>query len=107
MTRQRLPNRRFADTIEFEHDTGTSTLHYVATVGHFEDGTVAEIFLNANKQGTFSDTNARDAAIAASLALQYGCPVTTLRKALTRNADGSPAGPLGHLLDIVEEKPSE
>jgi hypothetical protein len=44
--------------------------------------------------------NARDAAVAASLLLQHGCCVHTLRKALTRNSDGSASGPLARALDL-------
>jgi hypothetical protein len=58
----------------------------------------AEIFLSTNKHG---DTNARDAAIAASLLLQHGCPLDTLCRALTRNSDGSASGPLAHALDLL------
>jgi hypothetical protein len=42
---------------------------------------------------------ASDAAIAASLALQYGAPIETLRHALMRDSMGKPSGPLGVVLD--------
>jgi hypothetical protein len=42
-----------------------------------------------------------DAAIAASLALQYGCPVETLRKALCRDVRGNATGPLGVAIDML------
>jgi hypothetical protein len=45
--------------------------------------------------------NARDAAVATSLLLQHGCHVDTLRKALTRNSDGSASGPLARALDLL------
>ena len=48
--------------------------------------------------------NARDAAVAASLLLQHGCQVDTLRKALTRNSDGSASGPLSRALDLLAEE---
>ena len=67
----------------------------------FENGDLAEIFLNTCKHGTAVDVNARDAAIAASLLLQHGCHVDTLRKALTRNSDGSASGPLARALDLL------
>jgi hypothetical protein len=54
--------------------------------------------------GTILDTNARDAAIAASLLLQRECPVDTLRRALTRNGDGSASGPLAHVLDLLHQQ---
>jgi ribonucleoside-diphosphate reductase alpha chain len=96
-TRTRLPNRRGHELIDFEH-SGRS---YTVGIGRFEDGRLAELFLNATKVGTDLETTGRGAAITASLALQYGCPVEVLRHALTRNSDGSAAGPIGTLLDLL------
>ena len=97
--RRRLPNRRGHLVIEFDHNGFT----YTAGVGFFDDACrhPAEIFLTTNKHGSLVDTNARDAAIAASLLLQHRCPVDTLRRALTRNADGSASGPLAHVIDLL------
>ena len=99
MTRQRLPNRRQHELMTFQHDG----IRYTPGVGRFENGTIAEIFLNTAKQGTAIDVNARDAAVAASLLLQHGCSVNTLRQALTRNGDGSGSGPLARALDLIVE----
>ena len=98
-TRRRLPNRRAHLVLDFEH----GGFSYTAGVGFFDDDgrQPAEIFLTTAKRGTVLDTNARDAAIAASLLLQHGCPVETLRRALTRNGDGSASGPLAHVLDLL------
>jgi hypothetical protein len=98
--RQRLPNRRGHELLDFEH----GGIRYTVGVGRFEDGRLAEIFLNTTKHGTAVDTNARDAAVAASLLLQHGCPLETLRRALTRNADGSASGPLARALDLLVER---
>jgi ribonucleoside-diphosphate reductase alpha chain len=100
-TRRRPPNRRGHLVIEFEH----GGFAYTAGIGFFDDGCrePAEIFLTTAKHGTVLDTNARDTAIAASLLLQHGCPVETLRRALTRNADGSASGPLAHVLDLLHK----
>ena len=98
--RNQLPQRRAAETVAFEHDGKA----FVGTLGRFADSRPAEIFLNGVKQNTEVDTNARDAAIAASLALQFGCPIETLQHALTRKLDGSAAGPLGKFLDLLTEK---
>ena len=46
--------------------------HYVAGIGRFDDGRLAEVFLTLPKPATAVEALARDAAIAASLALQYG-----------------------------------
>ena len=96
-TRRRLPNRRGHELLSFEH----GGINYTAGVGRYENGDLAEIFLNACKHGTAVDVNARDAAVAASLLFQFGCHVDTLRKALTRNSDGSASGPLACALDLV------
>jgi hypothetical protein len=97
MTRERLPNRRGHELLSFKH----GGIRYIAGVGRFENGDLAEIFLNAHKHGTAVDVSARDAAVAASLLLQHGCCVHTLRKALTRNSDGSASGPLARALDML------
>ena len=98
-SRRRLSNRREHELIDFEH----GGIRYTAGVGRFEDGTLAEIFLNTARQGTAIDVNARDAAVAASLLLQHGCSVDTLRQSLTRNSDGSASGPLARALDLIAE----
>jgi hypothetical protein len=92
--RCRLPNRRPHLVIEFEH----GGFAYTAGVGFFDDAgqQPAEIFLTTAKHG--------DAAIAASLLLQHGCPVETLRRALTRNSDGTASGPLAHTLDLLDQQ---
>ena len=95
--RQRLPNRRGHELLDFEH----GGIRYTAGIGRFSDGRLAEIFLMTAKHGTAIDTNARDAAVAASLLLQHGCAIETLRRALTRNADGSASGPLARVLDLL------
>ena len=95
--RRELAARRENETLRYQVDG----LTYYGTVSRFGDGDIAEIFINSTKLDNSSDTNARDAAIAASLALQYGCPATVLQKALTRSASGTASGPLGKLLDLL------
>lgn len=104
MARQSLASRRGSITINFRHalERGGQEFPFRATFSAFEDGAIAEIFLNsAGVLGTALDVGARDAAIAASLALQFGCPLETLRLALTRDGDGEPAGVLGRALDEI------
>ncbi|WP_034996690.1 hypothetical protein [Beijerinckia mobilis] len=98
MTRSPLRSRRASEIIDFRHDG----LRYTASVSFFDDVRLAEVFLDAEKIGTAASVIARDLAVTASLALQYGCPVAVLRKALTRDARGIAAGPLGTLLDLIE-----
>jgi ribonucleoside-diphosphate reductase alpha chain len=100
--RQRLRDRRLAETFDIE----VAGLSYTCTVGRFPDGQVGELFLQNHKPGSQSDANARDAAVAASLALQFGCPLEILRRALLRDPMGRPSTPLGAAIDaIVERRP--
>jgi len=96
-SRERLPNRRWSETFTLEH----YGLHYVASFSRFDDGRVAEVFLQDHKPASQSDANARDSAIAASLALQFGCPLDVLRRALLRDAHGNASTPLGAVLDVI------
>jgi hypothetical protein len=98
IVRQRLPDRREHKVIKF---TTVDGFRYTAGLGYFDDGRLAEIFLNAEKIGTAIETAARDSAVVASLALQHGVPVDTIRHALTRNGNGEASGPLGTLLDLL------
>ena len=95
--RERLRNRRRSETFALE----LHGLRYLASFSRFDDGRVAEVFLQSLKPASQSDSNARDSAIAASLALQFGCPLDGLRRALLRDAQGRASTPLGVALDIV------
>src|SRR5262245_43745091 len=97
MIRQRLPNRRASETFELE----VGGLHYTATVGRFDDGSIAELFLNNHKANSSADTNARDSAIVFSIAVQCGADPEVIRRALCHDAHGSAAGPLGAALDVI------
>jgi hypothetical protein len=97
MTRARLPNRRASLTFDFE----VSGLRYTATISHFAARRLAEIFLGNHKANSAADVAARDAAVILSIALQHGADVEVIRRALTRNANGSASGPLGAVLDIA------
>jgi hypothetical protein len=95
--RQRLPNRRHAETFEIE----VAGLKYIATVGRFPDGRVAELFLSNHKSNSAADTAARDAAIAFSFAVQHGADSDAIRRALCRDNQGRTSGPLGAALDCI------
>jgi hypothetical protein len=96
--RRTLPNRRAHWFFDFECDGQ----RYTGGIGRFDDGAIAEIFLNGRKVGSGAETNAQEAAIIASLAVQHGCPVSTLHHALRRK--GTFSGPLATLLDLMEKE---
>lgn len=97
MTRQRLPNRRYSENLTYELDG----LRFTLTYSRFADGRIGELFLTNHKSGNQSDTNARDAAIILSFALQHGADINAIRKALCRDSAGRALGPIGAALDIL------
>jgi hypothetical protein len=95
--RDRLPSRRASTTFDFE----CADLRYVCSYSCYADGRIGELFLNNHKSNSAADTNARDAAIAFSFAVQHGADPESIRKALSRDSQGRASGPLGAALDRV------
>jgi hypothetical protein len=58
----------------------------------------------ASKAGSDADSAARDSAITASIAMQFGADIETIRKALCRDALGRAVGPLGAALDMLAQE---
>jgi hypothetical protein len=98
--RKRLPNRRGSITFAIE----SQGLAFTVTASAFDSGELAEVFITNHRANSGAGIMASDSAIAASLALQYGCPADVLRKALSRDSRGRANGPLGTALDVVAEK---
>jgi hypothetical protein len=72
---------------------------------HFKLGRPTQRWLYCDPAGADdSDTAARDSAVVASIALQYGVPLDVLRHALMRDAQGRPSGPLGTALDLIAKR---
>jgi hypothetical protein len=97
--RRRLPNRRNSVTFDFE----ANGLFYCCTVSYYPDGALGEIFISNAKVNSHSDAAAKDSAVVASLALQHGVPLETIRHALLRDARGVASSPLGVALDAIKE----
>jgi hypothetical protein len=96
--RERLPDRRGAELVDFSHAGRPWTVSF----GRFPDGRIAKIFIDGPKEAPIVEL-AQESAIVASLALQSGCALDTLRHALARRA----AGPLGAALAMVAHSPNE
>ena len=60
---------------------------------------MAEIFLVNHRAGSQAGIMASDAAVVASIALQYGVPSDVIRHGLMRDSRGKPSGPHGVVLD--------
>jgi hypothetical protein len=96
--RKRLPERRLSERFDFIF----ANVPFSATISRFEDDDrLGEIFIDCHRVGSALGILASDAAIAASLASQFGCPLDTLRKALSRDLRGNATGPLGIALDKI------
>jgi len=95
--RERLPNRRPSITTAFEHCGARFTM----TAGHYSDGRLGEIFLNAAHAASALDAIMSDAAISISFALQRGAALDDIRSAMKRNSQGVPSSPIGQALDLL------
>ena len=98
-TRTRLPDRRQSEIFGLE----CNGLYYTATVSFYGDGSLAEIFLSNHRADNHADACARDAAILASIALQYGAQLGVLQRALLRDSYGHAATPIGCALDLLTD----
>ena len=98
MSRTKLPNCRPAETIEFTHDN----LTYIVTFSRWNDGTLAELFIDVAKPGDPMNLIAKDMATLASIALQHGVPSAEIMSALSQELNGTMLGPLGAALAIIE-----
>ncbi len=96
--RRRLPNRRRAAEL---FDLSFKGGRYTIGASRFPDGSLAEIFVHPAKASCDLADAARDAAVTLSLALQFGAPAAAIRAAVTRESDGSPAGIVGAVLDLL------
>ncbi len=99
--RQRLPDRRASTTF----DVDAFGLRFNVTASRFAHGGLGELFIRNHKCDSSAGIMASDSAIAASLALQFGCPAEVLRKALSRDARGNASGPLAAALDALSRLP--
>lgn len=95
--RRSLPQRRQNET--FELNFGES---FSVTVGYYNDGTPGEVFISSRRRaGTDFDSICRDGAVLMSLALQHGCPLETIKGALTKTSQGEPMTVIGKVAEAI------
>src|SRR6516162_5723727 len=95
--REKLPNRRAHTLINFE----SMGMRFTASVSHYPDSRIAELFIDNHKAGSSVGTLVRDLAITFSFAVQHGADADAIRRALCRDSQGRPLGPLGVALDLL------
>ncbi len=100
--REKLPVRRLAHVVDFTHQMSRGSAQpMTATIGYFDDGRVAEIFIDPPKLSNDAANLARDIAVLISIALQHGVPVEEMRAAVGRTEEGEPHSIAGSALDLL------
>jgi hypothetical protein len=77
--RERLSNGRGSVRFAIRHDGAA----YLVTLAKFDDGRIAEIFLDAMKPDSALAVHANDAAVLASLLLQHGVTAAAIRRSIS------------------------
>ena len=98
--RERLPDRRASLLFDFE----SMDMHFTASVSHYPDSRIAELFIDNHKAGSDVGTLVRDLAIVFSFAVQHGADPEAIRRALCRDSQGRALGPIGEALDIIARR---
>jgi hypothetical protein len=97
MTRERLPNRRPAETVELEH-LGT---RFTVTIGFYPDGRPGEVFTHGIRTGSSLDALLADACILVSWLIQHGVDPKDLAPSMGRLGNAEPASVIGAVVDLA------
>ena len=110
MPRKRPNGRRASQNLGFNvsrrGDIG-GPVPYTATIGYYRlrfiKEEICEIFLHSGKVGSDHQIATLELSVITSLAIQNGVPLDELRRSLPRDDEGNPEGPMGTLLDLIQE----
>jgi hypothetical protein len=97
MTRQRLPNRRAAETVMLEHDGA----RFMVTIGFYPDGRPGEVFTHGARSGSNLDALLADACVVVSYLIQHGVEPGELAGSMGRLGNTKPASVIGAVIDLV------
>ena len=100
MSRERLPNRRYAENA----DIVFGGIDVSVSFGFTEDERITEVFLSTRKVGTAMDIAVRDLAVLLSIAIQYGATPSVIKRSLTADERGLPEGLAGKIVAMIEER---
>ncbi len=84
MSRERLPDRRQAETLDLWH----SGRRYHLTIGEYPDGSPGEVFIHGAKPGSDADLLCDDIGVLISRLLQHGDTPDALAAGLGRLGNG-------------------
>ncbi len=108
--RERLPDRRASEVMEFNHiETNGNKSPFTSTVGFYPDGRIGEMFIYAQKSDSAIGLICHDAAVLISIALQCGATIDELRASVARTAmdGGKPQSIIGTALDVLAVREAE
>ena len=97
MTRTRLPDRRFAETVALEH-YGT---RFMVTIGFYPDGRPGEVFTHGARSGSDLDALLADACVVVSCLIQHGVEPREIASSMGRLGNAKPASVIGAVVDLV------
>jgi hypothetical protein len=97
MSRQRLPDRRAAATVDLEHGGSRFTL----TVGFYPDGRPGEVFTHGIRTGSGLDALLADACVLLSCLMQYGVEPSQIASSMGRSGSSEPASIIGAVIDLA------
>jgi hypothetical protein len=97
MTRTRLPDRRFAETVLLEHDGA----RFMVTIGFYPDGRPGEVFTHGARCGSNMDALLADACVVMSCLIQHGVEPSELAGSMGRLGNTRPASVIGAVVDLV------
>jgi hypothetical protein len=97
MTRQRLPNRRPAETVELEHNGSRFTV----TIGFYPDGRPGEVFTHGIRSGSNLDALLADACVVVSCLIQHGVEPREIASSMGRLGNAEPASIIGVVIDLA------
>lgn len=107
--RQRMPERRYSETVTVEFSDGQRSFDIHVTVGFRpEGGGIGEVFARlAKKAGGVLDGMLGEASILISRELQRGTGLDELRRVFGRDNAGGWLTPLGAVLGVLVELQAE
>jgi hypothetical protein len=97
MSRQRLPDRRAAETVQLEHG-GT---RFMVTIGFYPDGRPGEVFVYGVRTGSSLDALLADACVVISCLMQHGVEPRELAHSMGRLGNAKPASIIGAVIDLA------
>src|ERR1700755_2455353 len=97
MTRQRLPDRRAAQTVALEHGGARFTV----TLGFYPDGRPGEVFTHGIRSGSSLDALLADACVVVSCLIQHGVEPREIASSMGRLGNAEPASIVGAVIDLA------